>query len=135
MANKSEVMEVVKQEVTQNEGTERLSSRRTFFPRCDIYETDDKVFLVADIPGVDDKSVDIQVEKNTLTINGWVEPEKHEKHSLIFSEYEEGDYQRRFTLSNEIDVANIEATVKNGVLRLFLPKTGPSTKKIAVKAG
>jgi len=135
MAKKSEIMELEKQEIPPVEGTERLSNRRVFSPRTDIFETDDKVFLVADMPGVDVKTVDINVEKNTLTINGGVESSEFENHGLIYAEYEVGDFQRKFTLSNEIDIENIKASVKDGVLRLVLPKLTPTTKKIAVKAG
>ncbi len=110
-----------------------MSSQRAFIPRTDIYETNDKVVLFADMPGVDAKSVDVQVEKNILTINGSVKAETFDKHTLTFAEYEVGDYQRRFTLSNEVDVSKIEAMVKDGVLRLNLPKIVPTTKKITVK--
>lgn len=134
MAKNSEVMEVEKQELTPAEGTERLSSQRAFLPRTNIYETNDKVVLYADMPGVDAKSLDVQVEKNVLTINGTVKPETYENHTLTYAEYEVGDYQRRFTLSNEVDISKIEATIKNGVLKLDLPKVVPTTKKIAVKA-
>jgi len=134
MAKNSEVMEVEKQELTPAEGTERLSSQRAFIPRTNIYETNDRVVLFADMPGVDAKTVDVQVEKNVLTINGSVNPETFEKHTLAYAEYEVGDYQRRFTLSNEVDVSKIEATVKDGVLRLNLPKIAPTTKKVTVKS-
>lgn len=133
MAKNSEVMEVEKQEVTPAEGTERMSSQRMFVPRANIYETNDKVVLYADMPGVDAKSVDVQVEKNILTINGSVKPETLEKFTLAYAEYEVGDYQRRFTLSNEVDISKIEASVKDGVLRLDLPKIVPTMKKITVK--
>jgi len=135
MAEKEKILEIEKKEVTPLEGTERMSSRRTFIPRTDIHETEDKVFVIADMPGVDEKSIDINVEKNTLTINGTVDPEVINNHALVYAEYEVGDFHRKFTLSNEIDVDKIEAVVKDGVLRLYLPKVGPSTKKIAVKAG
>jgi len=134
MAKNSEVMEVEKQELAPAEGTERLSSQRAFIPRTNIYETNDRVVLFADMPGVDAKSVDVQVEKNILTIIGSVNPETIEKHTLAYAEYEVGDYQRRFTLSNEVDVSKIEAMVKDGVLRLHLPKIAPTTKKITVKS-
>jgi len=127
-------MEIEKQEVTPVEGAERLSNRRSFIPRCDIYEMEDKVFVVADMPGVDSNSVDIQVEKNILTINGQVPVDQDDKHSLAYTEYEVGDFQRRFTLSNEIDINSIEAKVKDGVLRLYLPKIIPSSKKVVVRA-
>jgi HSP20 family molecular chaperone IbpA len=135
MSEKEKTLDVEKKEVTPVEGTERMSSRKSFVPRTDIYENDEKVFVVAAVPGVDEKSIEIYVEKNILNISGAVQPETMDNHALVYAEYEDGDYHRKFTLSNEIDIDHIEATVKDGVLRLFLPKVTPSTKKIAVKAG
>jgi len=131
-----QTLEAEKQEVTAVEGAERIRARRAYIPRVDIYDTSDAIIVLADMPGVDEKSVDITVEKNILTINGYVEPAQPENYSLAYAEYEVGDYERSFTLSNEIDRDNIEATVKNGVLRLHLPKAGPAkSRKIAIKAG
>jgi HSP20 family molecular chaperone IbpA len=71
-----------------------------------------------------------------LTILGYVELEVPEGYNLAFAEYQVGDYQRAFTLSDEIDRDGIEATVKDGVLRLHLPKiTEARKRKIAIKAG
>lgn len=129
-------LEPQKQEITETEDTERTRDRRAFSPRVDIYESGDDMVLVADMPGVDENSIEIMLEKNVLTINGYVEPEEPEGYSPAFVEYEEGDYQRSFRLSDEIDRENIEATVKDGVLRLRLPKAGPAkTRQISVKAG
>jgi HSP20 family molecular chaperone IbpA len=129
-----QVQESEKQEAAVADGTERTRARRVFVPRVDIYETDDDIFAVADIPGVDGKSVEITLEKNVLTINGFVEPEQSDKYSLSYAEYEMGDYERSFKLSNEIDQDKVEATVKDGVLHLRLPKAGPAkTRKISVK--
>jgi len=114
---------------------ERIRNVKTFVPRVDIYETKDALFLVADMPGVDEKAVDVELEKNILTINGRAETEAVKNSSLIYSEYEVGDYERSFTLSDEIDGDKIKATVKNGVLRLELPKAEKGkTKKIQIKA-
>jgi HSP20 family molecular chaperone IbpA len=108
---------------TQNTtATERIRNVKTFVPRVDIYETKEALFLIADMPGVDDKTVDVELEKNILTISGRVEDGKLKDHTLVFSEYEVGDYERSFTLSDEIDREKIKATVKQGVLRLELPK-------------
>jgi len=131
-----QTLEAEKQEITTVEGTERTRARRAYVPRVDIYETDDTIIMLADMPGVDEKSVDITLEKNILTISGCVESEQPANYSLAYAEYEVGDYERSFTLSNEIDRDNIEAAVKNGVLCLHLPKAGPAkTRKIAIKAG
>ena len=136
MASKDKALEVKKQEVQIQEGTEHVRNQRVYIPNTDIYETDDKVFVIADMPGVDEKAVDINLDKSILTINGYVEPHPPEGYALAYEEYEIGDYQRRFTLSTEIDRDNIQAVVKDGILRLYLPKAKAAvTKKISVKAG
>ena len=137
MASKElQAQEVEKQEVDNVSGTERIRAGKAFLPRADIYETDNELMAVVDMPGVDKDSVEITLEKNILTINGFVEAEQPENYNLSYAEYEIGDFQRSFTLSNEIDFEKIEAVVKDGVLRLRLPKVGPAqTKKIAIKAG
>lgn len=128
--------EVDKQEVDLADGVERTRSRRAYIPPASIYETEDRVVVLADMPGVDEKSIDITLEKNELTINGYVEPFVLDGYSLAYGEYEPGDYRRSFILSNEVDRDTIEATLKDGVLRLTLTKT-PETKarKITVKGG
>ncbi len=132
---KNALQEVKKQEVEVMEGTERSRSVKAYVPRVDIYETDDAVHVIADMPGVDEKSVDITLEKNVLSIYGEVNPDKPANYSLAYAEYEMGDYERKFTLSDEIDRDKIEASVKDGVLRLVLPKAGPAkTRRIPVKA-
>ena len=139
MANETKELQVQdsdKQEVTTMSDAERTRARKAYIPRADIYETAQDIVVVADMPGVDENSVDITLEKNILTINGYVEPEAPEIYSLAHAEYEVGDYERSFTLSNQIDQDKIEATVQNGVLRLRLPKAGPAkAKKIVVKSG
>lgn len=115
--------------------TEKIRNVKTFVPRVDIYETKESLFLIADMPGVDEKTVDVELEKNILTISGRVENGKVKDYSLVFSEYEVGDYERTFTLSDEIDREKIKATVKQGVLRLELPKAEKvKPKKIAINA-
>jgi HSP20 family molecular chaperone IbpA len=129
------IKEGQKKEAQAPEGVERTRDRRVFVPRVDIIERNDDLVLIADMPGVDEKSLDITVEKNILTINGYVEPEVPDKHKLVYAEYSVGDYQRTFTLSDERDRERIQASIKNGVLRLILPKVeAAKVKKIAVKA-
>jgi HSP20 family molecular chaperone IbpA len=138
MANETkeiQVQEAQKQEVTTLSDAERTRDRKAYVPRADIYETSDEIIVVADMPGVDENSVDITLEKNILTINGDVEPVEPGDYCLAYAEYDVGDYQRSFTLSNQIDQDNIRATVKNGVLQLYAPKAGPAkARKIVVKA-
>lgn len=130
-----QTQEVEKQEVEVAEGTERTRSGKAYIPRADIYETDHELVIVADMPGVDETSLDITVEKNILSIRGYVESLAPENYSLAYAEYEMGDYERNFTLSNEIDKDNIAAKIKNGVLHVYLPKAGPAkARKITVQA-
>jgi HSP20 family molecular chaperone IbpA len=129
-----QVQETEKQ-VAETEG-ERTRDRPAFVPRADIYETDKAIYLVADMPGVSEDALDITLEKDVLTLNGTVEPETPEGYSLAYAEYRVGDYVRSFSLSDEIDQEAIEATLKDGMLRLTLPKiTEARTRKIAVRAG
>jgi HSP20 family molecular chaperone IbpA len=129
-------MEIEKQEVTTTEETERTRDCRSFIPRSDIYELDDQIVIVADVPGVDENSIDVRIEKNILTINALVDPALPQGYSLSFAEYEVGDFQRSFRLSDEIDRKKIQASVKDGVLRLYLPKAKEALmRKISVKAG
>jgi len=134
MAKKDHAMEVQEQEAVPVGEMERTRSRRSFVPRADIYETDKELILLADIPGASDKTVDITLEKNVLSITAYVEPAIPGGFDIAYAEYEEGDYQRSFRLSDEIDRDKIEAVVSDGVLRLRLPKSqGARTRKIEVK--
>ena len=130
-----QVEDTEKQEVMET-GAERTRDRLAFVPRADIYETEDAITVVADMPGVDESSLDIMLENDVLSINGYVEPMQPEGYGLAHVEYRVGDFQRSFTLSNQIDREGIEAVIKDGVLRLVLPKiTEAKKRKIEIKAG
>ena len=134
MTKKDQAMEVQKQEEAPVDEMERTRSRRSFVPRADIYETEKEIIVLADVPGANEKTVDITLEKNVLSITAYVEPAIPSGFEVAYAEYEEGDYQRSFRLSDEIDRNKIEAVVSEGVLRLRLPKIQEAkTKKIAVK--
>ena len=136
MAEESKALEVQKQEITAGENGERTRECMCFVPRADIFETDDDIYLVVDVPGTDENSIDITIEKNVLTLNAYTEAEDLDGYALNLNEYEIGDYQRNFRLSNAIDREKIQASVKDGVLRLQLPKAGEAkSRKIAVNAG
>lgn len=131
----SETKNLTKQEVQHPVETERTRIRKVYAPRVDIYETKDTIVLIADMPGVDEKSVDITLEKNVLTIDGEVEQDSYKGYTMSYAEYEMGDYQRAFTISDEVDRDKIDATVKNGVLKVTLHKAEKAkVKKIAIKA-
>lgn len=127
--------EMSKKEAEIPQGVERTRPHKVYTPDVDIVERKDDIMVTADLPGVDEKTLDITLEKNLLTIYGRVESAVPERHRLAYSEYGVGDYQRTFTLSDEVDKEKIQATMKNGVLRLILPKAeAAKTRKITVSA-
>jgi HSP20 family molecular chaperone IbpA len=127
--------DMLKKEATTPEGVERTKPQKVYMPAVDIVEKKDEIDVTADMPGVDEKSLDITLEKNVLTIYGRVEAEPPKGHRLVFAEYGIGDFHRAFTLSEEVDRERIQATVKNGMLRLILPKAAAAKmRKIAVTA-
>ena len=131
----NKLMEIEKQEISATEDSERTRDIQCFVPRADIYELDDHIVVIVDVPGAGEDSIDITLEKNVLSISAFVEPVELEGYSLSLAEYEVGDYQRSFRISDEIDRENIDATVKDGVLRLYLPKANEAqARKISVKA-
>jgi HSP20 family molecular chaperone IbpA len=107
-----------------------------FTPDVDIFETDKRITLLADMPGVTPGNVTIDLRDNVLTLTGEVDfTEKPNEEKLII-EYEVGKYYRQFTLSEVIDQEKIDAQLAEGVLRLTLPKIAKAApRKISVKAG
>jgi HSP20 family molecular chaperone IbpA len=126
-------MEVQRQEDVPASKMERTHSRRCFVPKADIYETADEIIVLADVPGASEKTLDITLDKNVLAINAFINPVQSADYQLAYAEYDEGDYQRSFGLSDEVDRERIEASISNGVLRLRLPKApAAKSRKIAV---
>lgn len=104
-------------------------------PATDIFETDDQVVLVADMPGVGPGDVEVTLERRVLTIRGYANPAAPEGYRQVYGEYGTGDYERVFTLTEDIDQDDIRATTGNGVLRLELPKAASAKpRRIEVKA-
>jgi HSP20 family molecular chaperone IbpA len=134
MADNKE-MEVSEQEIVQDE-TERTRECRCYVPRTDIYEYDENIVVLMDMPGINENAIEITLEKNILHVKGLAQIDNFESYSLTFSEYETGDYERSFRVSDAIDRDKIEARYNDGVLRLVLPRAEQAkTKKIAVKIG
>ncbi len=92
--------------------------------------------LVADMPGVSSDRVTLDIRDNNLTITGEIRPPMEEKETMLVQEFYTGDYQREFQLGANIDRNRIEAAMKDGVLRLTLPKSAQAKpRKIEVKVG
>lgn len=110
------------------------SRERLFVPRIDISEQKDSYTVLADMPGVDEHSIEVEVERNILTIEGRVQVEKHEGYRLAVRGYREGGFRRQFALPDDVDVEGIHAQVKDGVVKLVLPKSlKAQSRKIPVR--
>jgi HSP20 family protein len=103
-------------------------------PPVDIYENEEALIVIADLPGVDKEGVDIRIEDNMLTIKGnakYTQPS-----TILRQEFSLNNYYRQFQLSNEVDQSKISAESKNGVLTLKIPKPEKSKpKQIKVNVG
>ncbi|MHC1743570.1 MAG: Hsp20/alpha crystallin family protein [Syntrophobacteraceae bacterium] len=126
-------LQVQEKKEVQSSG-EPTRNKPVFVPAVDIFETEGSLTLVADMPGVALESVSIDLDKDQLTIRGTVDSYTNE-HTPLLSEYAVGDYYRQFNVSNAIDRAKIEATMKDGVLKVTLPKAeAAKPRKIEIKA-
>ncbi|MFC1523168.1 Hsp20/alpha crystallin family protein [Thermodesulfobacteriota bacterium] len=123
-----------KKETQQN--SEQTQTGIHFVPAVDIYETDEVVTVMAEMPGVSKERVEIDLEDGVLMIKGFMEEPGDQKGKILLQEYETGHFVRKFTISEAIDQEKIEATIKNGLLTLILPKVEPERpRKIAVQEG
>lgn len=105
-----------------------------FTPDVDIFENDTGITLLADMPGVTSEDLEIDLRENVLTLAGDVKPYTGEDEHVIDLEYGVGRFYRQFNLSEVIDQARIEADLRDGVLRLSLPKVEKATpRKIEVR--
>ena len=102
---------------------EPTTPARTFLPNTDIYETEDALMLVMEMPGVGNEHADITLEDDVLSVTGRIDFSRYEKLQPIYTEYNIGYYRRSFSLSpSSIDEHKISADMKDGVLTLTLPK-------------
>ena len=95
---------------------------RVFLPVTDIFETDQALTVVLEMPGVSKESVEVGVENDVLTINGQIDFSKYEGLQPLYIEYNIGNYSRSFQISSKIDQDGIKAELKDGLLTLVLPK-------------
>lgn len=105
-----------------------VADRTVFMPPIDIYDSDEGLVLLADLPGVTIESLEIQVQDNRLTLYGRVNPSLPAEARLLHQEFEWGDFLRSFILSDEVDHERITAKLNHGVLEVVLPratKTAP----------
>jgi HSP20 family protein len=115
---------------------ENLPNRfEPFTPPIDIHESPEGLTLEADLPGATEQNLSVQLEDNVLSLYVKIDSPVPESARLLHEEYRPGDFQRSFILSDEVDRDRITAELKNGVLRLFLPKAERArTRRIEIKS-
>jgi HSP20 family protein len=95
---------------------------RVFLPNADIYETQDALTVILEMPGVEKDNVEVHVEEGVLSVAGRLDLSKYKGLQPLYTEYNIGHYSRSFRLSSKIDQTKIAAEMNNGVLSLTLPK-------------
>ncbi|MBU0640175.1 MAG: Hsp20/alpha crystallin family protein [Planctomycetes bacterium] len=125
---------IEKRETQDVHPTERMRAGRTYVPNVDILENDQKLMLLADMPGVKADDLDIRYEHGELSVHGHVQPRQDTQGNYLLREYGVGDFYRSFQVGEGIDPTGIEAELRDGVLMLHLPKTEQAVpRKISVK--
>ena len=134
MTESKELQAKAKHEVTTP--AEQTQQGLVFTPEVDIFETEQEITLLTDMPGVVTDNLTIDLRDGVLTLNGDIKPWEGPEETDVLVEFEIGKYYRQFTLSDAIDQDKIDAKLEDGVLRLTLPKAQKAVpRQIAVKAG
>ena len=120
MASKQELQVQKKRELEAKE--EGTIPARTFLPTADIFEAEDALHVVLEMPGVEKDNINISVREGVLNIEGRLDFAKYKDLQPLYTEYNVGNYSRSFRLSTSIDQNKIGAELKDGVLSLTLPK-------------
>ena len=116
----TEKKDVTKQQTKETQ--EAREARRVMRPPVDIFEDDTGITLLADMPGVSKDRLDIQVDKDTLSIAGEVDISMPEGMEALYADIRSTRYERGFALSGEMDTEKIVAVLRDGVLSLRIPK-------------
>lgn len=120
MARSQELEVQQKKELVTKE--EQTTPARYYVPSTDIYETNDALTLVMEVPGVEKKDVDVRLENDTLRVEARLDFGKYEGLDPLYTEYNVGHFTRAFSLSSKIDQQQISAQLEDGVLTLTLKK-------------
>ena len=113
---------------------EKTVPARYYVPATDIYETDEALTVVMEVPGVERDDIEVNVENDVLKVEGRIDFSKYEGLEPLYTEYNVGHFSRAFTLSSKIDQQGIDANVADGVLTLTLPKAkAAQPRRIEIK--
>jgi len=102
---------------------------RYFVPATDIFEAEDALTVVMEVPGVGGDAIDIALENDVVKIEAKIDPSKYDGMEPLYTEYNVGHFSRSFTLSNKIDRQQISAKLEDGVLTLVLKKVKEATPR------
>jgi HSP20 family protein len=102
---------------------EKTVPARYYVPTADIYETEDALTVVLEMPGVEKKDIDVKLESDVLRVEGRIDFSKYEGLEPVYSEYNVGHFARSFTVSNKVNQDQIDAALDEGVLTLTLKKS------------
>jgi HSP20 family molecular chaperone IbpA len=115
---------------------EQTRPMRAFLPTVDIYEAEDALTVVLEMPGVARNNIDVNVDNGVLMIEGKIDFSKYEDLQPVYSEYNIGPFRRSFRISSRIDQDKIKAEVRDGVISLTLPKAEQAKpRRIEVSTG
>ena len=115
---------------TYNEGGDESLTTSSFAPAVDVYEDEHRVTLKIEVPGIDEKDIDVRIENNTLTVHGERKIEKEEKEENYRRvERQYGSFTRTFTLPLTVDSEKVSATYDKGVLKIAVPKKAEAKPK------
>ena len=121
---------------SNKQSVEKIGNNPTYLPAVDILEHKDRLVVIADMPGIENDSVNINFEDGVLNIKAKVQPLNVDGYKALYTEYQTGDYQRSFSVPDEINIEKISAAVNHGVLTITLPKSDkPQARKIPVQIG
>jgi HSP20 family protein len=129
---RSQALEVQeKKELVSKE--EKTVPARYYVPTTDIFETDDALTVVMEIPGVERQALEVNIENDVLRVDARIDFSKYEELEPLYTEYNVGHFTRSFTLSNNIDQQQISAQLDDGVLTLTLKKAKEAVpRRIAI---
>ncbi|OQX08932.1 MAG: heat-shock protein Hsp20 [Desulfobulbaceae bacterium A2] len=125
--NDNELKVLPKQEVQQQ--GESTKPEKYYVPAVDIYESEESVTVVAEMPGVSREGITIELEENVLTLQGAMLADEPREMRALLREYEPGHYLRRFTVAETIEQQGITASLCDGMLTVVLPKAVPAKPK------
>ena len=133
---RNEVQTTSERNATTPQQQQPQAPQQHVVPPVDVFENDASITLLADLPGVAREQLHVRVDGDTLVLEATAAAQGPEQMELVYGEARSPSYRRQFTLSRELDAARIEAQLRDGVLRLTIPKAEEARpRKIQVQVG